>query len=587
MNDSVGVDGKHISTLRREAEQFRSLVANVPGIVYRSECREPWRMFFISDYVESLLGYQPNDFLEGGNVTFGDLLYPEDHDPITALLDEVLEGQETSYSIEYRLIKSDSSVVWVQEQGRVIRDEGGRPLWLDGVIFDASRRKAAEDARDLAEAELRHQALYDGLTGLPNRMHFTEHLDQTLRGCHRAGDELAVLMLDLDRFKEINDTLGHAAGDVVLQGVASRLASITREGDLIARLGGDEFALLLPHSGEEGAVSVAERVVTCVVEPIAVEGVLLNVDISTGLAVYPRDGSDADSLVRRADVAMYAAKRRNAGFVSYHPSLDHHEPDQLALVGELRGGLERGELVLYYQPILDLSTGQVPKVEALVRWSHPQRGLVPPDQFIPLVREMAIVTSLTRYVLDRALDQCVRWRDEGREIGVAVNVAMRDLIDVAFPQEVAELLAVHSVPPRLLSLEITEQSVMADPHRTRTILSQLSAMGVHLSIDDFGTGFSSLTYLTHLPVDEVKIDRSFVTNMANAPGDEAIVRSTIELAKNLGKQVVGEGVETAEILEHLRWLGCNAAQGYYLSLPLPSEELDQRIWSPCGDHAPI
>ena len=459
----------------------------------------------------------------------------------------------------------------------IIGQEGPRTVCF--LARDVTGTKLVEQARADAEARLRHQALHDGLTGLPNRTHFHEHLEQELWKRRRTHDGLAVLMLDLDRFKEINDTLGHAAGDLVLQEVARRLPSVTREGDLIARLGGDEFALLLQHSSDKDAASVALRVRRCVEDSVDVDGVLLNVDISTGIAVYPLDGCDADSLLRRADVAMYVAKRRNAGIAPYDRSLDHHEPDQLALVGELRGALERDELVLYYQPVLDLSTGAVRKVEALVRWLHPERGLLSPDQFIPLVRESAIVTSLTRCVLDQALAQCRRWLDGGRELGVAVNVSMRDLIDVAFPDEVAELLSAHGLSPDRLSLEITERSVMADPRRTILILDRLSEMGVHLSIDDFGTGYSSLTYLIRLPVDEVKIDRSFVTNMTSMPDEEAVVRSTVELAKSLHKVVVAEGVETLQVLSRLKDLGCDAAQGFYMSRPLPADELDRWLSS--------
>lgn len=439
---------------------------------------------------------------------------------------------------------------------------------------DITGTRIAEQAREDAEERLRQQALHDGLTGLPNRTQFLERLEQALWASRSSHAPLAVLMLDVDRFKEVNDTLGHAAGDIVLTAIAERLRKVSRAGDLVARLGGDEFAILLLDAGDEDAATVATRVAACADSSIAVDGVLLNVDISTGIAVGPRDGQEADALMRRADIAMYAAKRRSR-FGPHDESGHRQSPERLALIGELQGALERGELVVYYQPVIELSTGTVTKVEALVRWLHPHRGVVPPDQFIPLIEETGLMQSLTHHVLELALQQCRTWLDSGRSIGVAVNLAMRDLVDVSFPDDVAKLLEKYRVPAHMLSLEITEQSVMADPRRTKEILDRLSEMGVHLAVDDFGTGYSSLTYLTRLPVDEVKIDRSFVTNMASVPADEVVVRSTIELARSLCKAVVAEGVETAQVLQQLVDLGCDAAQGFFMSRPLPAGELDR------------
>lgn len=469
-----------------------------------------------------------------------------------------------------------AGIRWFQGRVASIAGSEGPLRRLCLLVRDITEQKAAEQARDRAEEQLRHQALYDGLTGLPNRTLFHDRVEHALAAARRENEEVAVLMLDLDRFKEINDTLGHAAGDEVLREVARRLSKVTRGGDSIARLGGDEFGVLLPNTPETDAAMVVSRVSSCLEESIVVHDLPLNIDVSVGLAAFPKDGGDADLLMQHADVAMYVAKTANGGFARYESSADPHKPDRLSLIGELRGALERGELVLHYQPQLTLSTGNIMAVEALLRWQHPQRGLIPPDEFIPLVQETGLIKPLTHYVLDLALRQCRSWMDHGRPMRVAVNLAMRNLIDADLPSDVADLLRLNGVPVDLLELEITESAVIADPLRTKAVLARLAKMRVRLSVDDFGTGYSSLTYLTRLPIDEIKIDRSFVTDMSSSPDNEVVVRSTIDLARNLGKQVVAEGVETADVLQRLEELGCHLAQGYYVSRPLPIEELD--VW---------
>jgi len=475
-----------------------------------------------------------------------------------------------------------AGIRWFQGRVAPIAGSGGSSRKLCLMVRDITEQKVAEQARDQAEEQLRHQALYDGLTGLPNRTLFHDRVKHALVAARRESEELAVLMLDLDRFKEINDTLGHAAGDDVLREVAWRLSKVTREGDSIARLGGDEFSILLPNASETDAAMVVSRVSSCLEEPIVVQDLPLRVDASIGLAAFPRDGGDADLLIQHADVAMYAAKAANGGFAMYERFADPHTPDRLALIGELRGALEREELVLYYQPQMTLSTGGVMAVEALIRWQHPQRGLIPPDEFIPFVQETGLIKPLTHYVLDRALRQCRTWMDQGRPMKVAVNLAMRNLLDADLPVDVADLLKLNGVSTNLLVLQITESAVICDPLRTEAVLARLARMGVRLSVDDFGTGYSSLTYLTRLPIDEIKIDRSFVTNMNTSADKEVVVRSTIDLARNLGKQVVAEGVETAGVLQRLEELGCHLVQGYFVSKPLPAAELDAWLAESAG-----
>lgn len=475
--------------------------------------------------------------------------------------------------LEYCL-KVQAGTRWFEGRITPVPRSASRPS-VCLLVRDITAQKLAERARDDAERRLRHQALFDGLTELPNRTLFRERVNRALKLARRKEIPLVVLMLDLDRFKEINDTLGHAAGDLLLQEVARRLATVTRGSDSIARLGGDEFAVLLQNATDEDGQAIADRIAVSLEESITIDHLPLNIDISVGLAAFPRDGADADTLLQRADVAMYFAKGTHSGFARYDRSIDPHTPERLALVGELHEALEREEFVLHFQPQLDLVSGDVVAVEALLRWQHPERGLIPPDDFIPLVKDSALIKPLTHYVIDHALAQCRAWIDVGRHLRVAVNLTMRNLIDADFPWDVEKLLRKHQVSPDMLELEITETSILADPRRTEAALRQLAKMGIRLSIDDFGTGYSFLTHVTWLPVDEVKIDRSFVTDLSNSPDDLAVVRSTIQLARSLGKEVVAEGVETEEVLLELEQLGCHLAQGYHVSRPLPIAALDE------------
>jgi diguanylate cyclase (GGDEF)-like protein/PAS domain S-box-containing protein len=553
--------------LRQSEARLKALLSSLDDLVFELDENGTYLEIWTAN--DTLLAV-PRDALLGK--THREALGEEIGLSLARVISQVLETDRPQFW-EYRL-EVPAGVRWFQGRVAPIAGPEGASRKLCLLVRDITEQKAAERARDEAEEQLRHQALYDGLTGLPNRMLFHDRVKHALTEARRDNQKLALLMLDLDRFKEINDTLGHAAGDEVLREVAWRLSRVTRGSDSIARLGGDEFSILLRNASESDAAVVVSRVSSCLEEPIIVQDLPLRVDASIGLAAFPRDGGDADLLIQHADVAMYAAKAANGGFAVYESSADPHTPDRLALIGELRDALEREELVLYYQPQLTLSTGSVMAVEALIRWQHPQRGLVPPDEFIPLVQETGLIKPLTHYVLDRALRQCRSWTELGRPMKVAVNLAMRNLIDADLPSDVADLLELNGVSADHLVLEITESAVISDPLRTEAVLARLAKMGVRLSVDDFGTGYSSLTYLTRLPIDEIKIDRSFVTNMNSSPDKEVIVRSTIDLARNLGKQVVAEGVETAIVLQRLEELGCHQVQGYYVSKPLPAENLD-------------
>ena len=420
----------------------------------------------------------------------------------------------------------------------------------------------------------RHQALHDALTNLPNRRLFRDRVHQTVVNGKRTGVPAAVMILDLDRFKEVNDTLGHHIGDLLLQQVGVRLQSTLREGDTIARLGGDEFAILLPTvAGEAAAAQVARKIVEVLEEPFTLKGWTFDIEASIGIALFPEHGHSVDTLMQRADVAMYLAKESRAGYEVYHADRDRHSPRRLALLGELRRGIEDGHLVVHYQPKADMRTGGIRGVEALVRWAHPEHGHIPPDEFIPLAEHTGLIRALTLFVLNESLRQCRAWQDEGLRLGVAVNLSVRNLYDPSFADEVRRLLDTWRVEPHMLELEITESVIMADPMRAMSVLARLSALGVGLSLDDFGVGYSSLTYLKKLPVTEIKIDKSFVMNICTDESDALIVRSTIGLARSLGLRVVAEGVETEDAWARLVALGCDIAQGYHLCRPKPAEEL--------------
>ncbi len=420
--------------------------------------------------------------------------------------------------------------------------------------------------------ENEYQALHDALTDLPNRMLFMRRLHEAVEAMDE-GQRLAVMIMDLDHFKEINDTLGHHMGDRLLQQIGPRLSGVLREGDLMARLGGDEFGLVLPDLPDDGvAVRIAERLIEELEQPLSVEGLALDVSGSVGIAIYPAHSDDVETLLRRADVAMYAAKESGGGFEVYHPSLDQHSPHHLTLIGQVRPGLENREFILHYQPQVRLSDERAVGVEALVRWQHPERGLVMPDDFIPLVEHTVLLRPLTYYVLDQALQQWHVWTRRGIEVEMAVNLSVRNLLDAQLPDHVAELLDRWEVPPPSLTLELTESFLMADSGRSTGVLAALADVGVRMSIDDFGTGYSSLSYLKRLPIDEIKVDRSFVVNMQKDPNDAMIVRATVELGKRLGLQVVAEGVEDRATFDELAELGCDLAQGFSIGRPVPAAE---------------
>jgi len=442
------------------------------------------------------------------------------------------------------------------------------------MIENITERKHAEEALVRQSQLNKHQALHDPLTGLPNRLLFGERIDHAIEQARRNGTRLAVALMDLDRFKEINDSLGHAAGDQVLKDVGNRARGAIRSVDTVARLGGDEFGLLLPDvSALDAILPVLSRVESSLEEPVHVQWLPIGIEASIGVAVYPDHGDDVETLIRRADVAMYDAKRNGAMFTFYDEKVHECDVDSLTLVAELRRALSQRELVLHYQPKATLSTGRVDSVEALLRWQHPERGTLLPESFIPVVQETNLIGPLTLYVIEEALQQARRLQDEHVNVSVSVNLATRNVLDRDFPKHVGELLNQSGVSAELLELDVAESSLLSNPTRTKQILEELAELGVRLSIDDFGTGYSSLAYLRQLPIDEIKIDRSFVLGMGAVEDDAVIVRSSVGLGRNPGLGVVAEGAETPETWERLRALGSRTVQGRFLSHPLPPEEL--------------
>ncbi|WP_290872808.1 EAL domain-containing protein [Aquabacterium sp.] len=422
------------------------------------------------------------------------------------------------------------------------------------------------------EGEIRRLAYQDALTGLPNREQFRHDLRQAIARSQENGAPCAVLLMDLDRFKHVNDVLGHRFGDRLLRAVAERLHRDVIDGQqaVLARLSGDEFAVLLQGKDAEAALPVARRILHAFEQPITLDDHTVDLSAGIGVASAPAHGLEADLLLGRAELAMYAAKAQQAGTVAYHPGLDSSSEESLSLLSELRHAVDHGQMRVFLQPKIHLQSGAVLGAEALVRWEHPTRGMVPPMKFIPFAEQTGFVRVLTMWMLEQVAQLSQALSDRGLRMKIAVNLSTRDLMDQDLPTKIEQMLLRYAVDPQYLVLEITESAIMDDPQRALGTLNRLHAMGLKLSIDDFGTGYSSLAYLKRLPVNELKIDRSFVMNMESDLQDAKIVRSTIELAHNLGLTVVAEGIENAKTLKLLEGLGCDEAQGYFIAKPMPA-----------------
>jgi diguanylate cyclase (GGDEF)-like protein/PAS domain S-box-containing protein len=536
-------------------------------------------MGYVSASAEQVL-HVPAEELTGRSMTtfVRRNVHPDDADLLTAQLDRLFDTAGAEETVRFRVVRPSGQWCDVEGFGRnMLADEV-----VQGVLFNL--RDVSERTR--LERELTEQAFTDTLTGLPNRTLLQDRIGQSLLFAGRHGHSVALLLIDLDRFKDVNDTLGHHYGDLLLQQIARRFELEMRGSDTVSRLGGDEFAVLLPQIvSVEDAVAAAVRLRTAIEAEFLVEGLTMDVDASIGLAVYPDHAGDPDELLQRAEVAMYAAKTAHLDYAIYDEELNRHSPRRLGLLGQVRRAITNREFVVYYQPKADARSGRVTGLEALVRWKHPEYGLIAPDEFIPLAETTGLIRPLTSYVLDSALRECQQWLADGRDLSVAVNVSARCLLDLKFPAEVARMLADRDVAAGRLVLEITESAIMADPDRALEVLNHLHASGVRLSIDDFGTGYSSMAYLKNLPVDELKVDRSFVTHMREQHKGHTIVRSTVDLAHNLGLTVVAEGVEDEATWLALNELGCDAVQGYHLARPMSATDLT--AWLDLRQRAPV
>jgi diguanylate cyclase (GGDEF)-like protein/PAS domain S-box-containing protein len=518
--------------------------------------------FTYSEGLNALFG-RPGDSHHVDYRVLKERLHPEDRELFDAAMQHSLK-QGDDFQVDFRVVWPDGSVHWVANRGQVHRDGEGRAQRVIGVAMNITERK-------LAEQRIAHMAHHDALTGLPNRVLLRDRIQQAIAQAHRAGSQLAVLFLDLDRFKTINDSLGHQLGDRLLQSVASRILVCVREGDTVSRVGGDEFVIVIPGIGAASdASAVASKILEVLATAFHLHGNDLHVAASIGISLYPADGSDAETLMRNADTAMYHAKdsgRANYQFFTQHMNVQAQQ--RLTLETSLRRGLDNDEFELHYQPLFDLRDRSVTGFEALLRW-HPPGGavVVPPSEFIAAAEECGIIVPLGEWVLREALHRAQAWQSPGRPLSIAVNVSAHQLARPSFVDGLRTLLAETGIDPGLVEIEVTEGVIIEGAGEAREALFQLAALGVEIAIDDFGTGYSGLAYLKRLPIDTVKIDQSFVRDLTVDPDDAAIVTAIVAMSRSLGIDVVAEGVETEEQLEELKRLGCQRAQGFLLARPM-------------------
>ena len=561
------------NSLREARGRLDHLLASSPSIIYSTDARAAHRCTFVSRNLLATIGYAPEEMIADPEFWLA-RLHPEDRAPVLAHFPP--EGVPESGVIEYRFRHADGSYRWFHDSYRLVRDEAGHPAEIVGSWTDITARKAAEEMARSREEKIQHfayHAYHDTLTDLPNRSLLLDRLSQALVQAERDRTQIAVLFTDLDRFKIVNDTLGHPAGDELLRQVALRLRSALREGDTIARLSGDEFVILLPRLSEAHDVArVAAKALGMVTAPFTVLGHELNISATIGVSLFPKDGADPETLLKHADTALYQAKDRGRNqYQFFDARMNAHAQERLLLQNGLRRAIERGELVLHYQPQIDVQTDAITGVEALIRW-HPERRMVPPGEFIHIAEETGLITEIGEWVLRTACRQAREWEAAGvPPVRMAVNLSIQQLRREGFPARVEALLRETGLAPQRLELEIAESSLMVDPEQIIKTLHELRGMGIQLAMDDFGTGYSSLAYLKRLPLDRIKIDRSFVRDIPEDPDDVAIMQAILAMAKQLKIHVVAEGVETPAQVRFLRDHRCEEAQGYAFSRPLPPE----------------
>jgi len=547
-------------------DRYRALIEEIPALTYVAWADATGSRAYVSPQLQAMTGFTAGEWLSEPDM-WARRLHEHDRERVLAHFREAC-ATKGRFAAEYRILDREGRVLWWRDEGRALPGPDGATRFVRGFVLDVTEQK-------LAEQSLHRMRYYDQLTGLPNRLLLLHRLGRGLAEAARSQRPLALLILALDRFRDIGNVLGHHNGDLIVQELAARLGAVLGTADKVARLRGDEFGILIPDADNALAQQVAGRTLAALEQPFMILGLPIEVSASVGMAIAPEHGSEAEQILRRADAAVEAARKLGGGAsIVYSEAHEPHDPSRLALLGELRRALDANQLELHYQPKIDLRNGRVVGAEALLRWAHPRRGMVPPGDFIPLAERTGLMRPLTRWVINRAVKEAKVFEHDGRALKVAVNVSARNLHDGQILNEVADALLTEEMSPGRLQLEVTESAVMADAGRAAEVLRGLKSRGIEVSIDDFGTGYSSLSLLRHLPVGELKIDRSFVSGMeGNGGEDTAIVRSTNDLAHNLGLCVVAEGVEDQKTLDALARMGCDQAQGYHIARPMPAGEL--------------
>jgi diguanylate cyclase (GGDEF)-like protein/PAS domain S-box-containing protein len=560
--------GKTERALRESEARYRLLLESVTDYVYTVHI-ENGRAATSSHGpgCVAVTGYTSDEYAADPFLWYR-MIHEEDRQAVIEQAAAVLSGKG-AHSLEHRIIHKDGRIRWIKNTPVPHVDQQGRLVAYDGLVSDITDRKEAE-------RKLKHVAYYDALTNLPNRELFSDRLRQAITQARRHKRMFAVMSLDLDRFKGINDTLGHNVGDILLQNVSERLVNSVREGDTIARLGGDEFIILFPDMAQASDASlVAQKIHNALLKGFLLDDQEIFVTTSVGISLYPSDGTDVDTLIKNADVAMYQAKRQGRNnYQFYAPSMNAEALGKLKLENKLRKALERREFVLHYQPLVELSTGRITGAEALVRWQHPGRGLLSPLEFIPMAEETGLIIPIGEWILENVCRQGKKWDEAGLSpLRLTVNLSMRQFMHNAVMKTVLDALEKSDLDPRRLVLELTESIVMQNAEQTIATLHELKSTGIQISLDDFGTGYSSLSYLKNLPLNNLKLDRSFVSDLAKGTKNEAISKAIIGLAHSLDLKVIAEGVETFDQLELLRSLECDEGQGFLFSRPAPEEEM--------------